>query len=109
MNNLMADREEMETAAGKRWVATMRRRYGIRPNEAACWFAYKEQEMAGTWDRNMETLGRSPADVLAYAECLASGARHRFGLGTWILETWGDGETRPLYLRVYPMLDDPQP
>ena len=106
MRNLAADKAEMDTEADRRWVTRMRRQHGIRPSEPACWLAYVEQEwFDGGSDRHMVELTRSPGDTLATAACIAGDARQN-GTGTWTLEVFGDGVTKPKMLRVYPMLDE---
>jgi hypothetical protein len=41
VRNLAEDRDEMTDDAGRRWVERKRREYGIRANEATCWFVEK--------------------------------------------------------------------
>ena len=106
MNNLALDKEEVPEASS--WVAHMRRRHGIRPNESTTWFVEVEQARINgklVYDHDVKWFSRSPGDALAWAELYADDAR-KVGIGRWVLETYGDGENSPRNLLVVPNLDE---
>lgn len=108
MRTLTEDRDEMNTDAERRWVARLRREYGIAAHESATWVAQVEGERLDTGDTDwaIVELGYSPGDVLWGAEVRAWNAARRDGLGRWTLEVFGDGVNAPTVLRVRPIWDD---
>src|SRR5262249_59864446 len=73
MDTLALDLEEVASAPPrvKDWVRDRRRRSGATRDEPVTWFAYLETDHPDSTDRELVTLGRSPADVLTSATLYA--------------------------------------
>jgi hypothetical protein len=113
MNNLTEDKDEVEETLHS-WVRRERRKKGIAPDEAACWFAYlMEPDNPNSVDRAVVALGRSPGDVLASAEMHANARGGvRQGTSRWLMDNRaGEREdgVYSVYLLVVPEPDEQQP
>lgn len=98
MRDLQEDQDEFsdwdDATRLKNWIGRQRRHYGIKPNEATCWFVEMHQMITvrgrTIHDLDMKFMASSPSDALSYAECFD--VYRRIGFGRWVVDPGGEEE-----------------